>query len=174
MILNEQQTMVRDMAHAFAQEKLAPNAAEWDKTCYFPKAELREMGRLGFLGITVPEEWGGAGADTLSMAVILEELAAGDAGTSTIVSGHNSVCCMPIVQFGTIEQKQQFLRPLASGKWTGAFALTEAHGGSEAGALSTKAVRKGDLYVLSGVKQFITPGQNADIVLVFAKTEPEL
>ena len=134
MILNEQQTMIRDVARAFAQEKLAPKAAEWDRTCYFPRAELREMGKLGFLGITVPEEWGGTGADAVSMAVILEELAAGDAGTSTIVSGHNSVACMPIVQFGTIEQKERFLRPLASGELTGAFALTEAHGGSEAGA----------------------------------------
>ena len=174
MILNEQQTMIRDVARAFAQEKLAPKAAEWDRTCYFPRAELREMGKLGFLGITVPEEWGGTGADAVSMAVILEELAAGDAGTSTIVSGHNSVACMPIVQFGTIEQKERFLRPLASGELTGAFALTEAHGGSEAGALTTKAVRSGDRYVLNGVKQFITTGQNADIVIAFAKTQPEL
>jgi alkylation response protein AidB-like acyl-CoA dehydrogenase len=174
MILNEQQAMIRDMARAFAQEKLAPKAAEWDKTCQFPKAELQEMGKLGFLGITVPEDWGGAGTDMVCLAAILEELAAGDAGTATIVSGHNSVCCMPIVQFGTIEQKERFLRPLATGEWIGAFALTEAHGGSEAGALNTKAMRKGDHYVLNGVKQFITTGQNADIVIAFAKTQPEL
>jgi len=174
MILNEQQAMIRDMARAFAQERLAPHAAEWDKSHYFPKAELHEMGKLGFLGIMVPEEWGGAGADAVSMAAILEELAAGDAGTSTIVSGHNSVACMPIAQFGTQEQKEKFLRPLAAGEWLGGFALTEAHGGSDAGALSAKAVRKGDNYVLSGVKQFITTGKHADIIIAFAKTQPEL
>src|SRR3974390_3043439 len=117
MILNEQQTMIRDMARAFAQEKLAPKAAEWDKTSQFPKAELQEMGKLGFLGITVPEDWGGAGTDMVCLAAILEELAAGDAGTATIVSGHNSVCCMPIVQFGTFEQKERFLRSVATGGW---------------------------------------------------------
>lgn len=174
MILNEQQAMIRDMARAFAQGRLAPHAAEWDKSHYFPKAELHEMGKLGFLGIMVPEEWGGAGADAVSMAAILEELAAGDAGTSTIVSGHNSVACMPIAQFGTQEQKEKFLRPLAAGEWFGGFALTEAHGGSDAGALSAKAVRKGDNYVLSGVKQFITTGKHADIIIAFAKTQPEL
>jgi len=174
MILNESQMMIRDMARAFAQEKLAPNAAEWDRTHYFPKAELKEMGKLGFLGITVPEEWGGAGADAVSMAAILEELAAGDAGISTVVSGHNSVACMPIAQFGSNEQKERFLRPLAGGEWIGGFALTEAHGGSDAGSLSTKAVRKGDHYVLNGVKQFITTGKNADVIIAFAKTQPEL
>lgn len=174
MILNEQQSMIRDTARAFAREKLAPNAAEWDKSHYFPRSELQEMGKLGFLGITVPEEWGGAGADAVSMAAILEELAAGDAGTSTVVSGHNSVACMPIAQFGTSGQKDQFLRPLARGEWLGGFALTEAHGGSDAGALNTKAVRKGDSYVLNGMKQFITTGKHADVIIVFAKTQPEL
>jgi butyryl-CoA dehydrogenase len=174
MILNEQQQLIRDTARAFAQDKLAPHAAEWDRTHYFPRAELRQMGKLGFLGITVPEEGGGAGADAVSMAAILEELAAGDAGTSTIVSGHNSVACMPIAQFGSIEQKQRFLRPMATGEWIGGFALTEAHGGSDAGALTTRATRDGEHYVLNGVKQFITTGQNADIVIVFAKTQPDL
>jgi len=174
MILTEQQSMIRDMAHAFAQENLAPKAAEWDRSHYFPRAELQAMGKLGFLGITVPEEWGGAGADAMSMAAILEELAAGDAGTSTIVSGHNSVACMPIAQFGTSAQKERFLRPLARGEWLGGFALTEAHGGSDAGALTTKAVRRGDQYVLSGVKQFITTGKNADVIIAFAKTQPDL
>lgn len=174
MILNEQQTMIRDMARAFAREKLAPKAADWDKSHYFPRSELREMGKLGFLGITVPEEWGGAGADALSMAAILEELAAGDAGVSTIVSGHNSVACMPIAQFGTGEQKEKFLRPLARGEWLGGFALTEAHGGSDAGAMNAKAVRQGDHYVLNGMKQFITTGKHADVIIAFAKTRPEL
>ncbi len=173
MILNDQQTMIRDMARAFAQDKLAPKAADWDKSHYFPKAELHEMGKLGFLGITVPEEWGGAGADAVSMAAILEEIAAGDAGTSTVVSGHNSVACMPIAQFGTPLQKERFLRPLARGEWLGGFALTEAHGGSEAGALNTKALRQGDHYVLNGMKQFITTGKHADVIIAFAKTQPE-
>lgn len=165
--------MIRDMARAFAQDKLAPKAADWDKSHYFPKAELHEMGKLGFLGITVPEEWGGAGADAVSMAAILEEIAAGDAGTSTVVSGHNSVACMPIAQFGTPLQKERFLRPLARGEWLGGFALTEAHGGSEAGALNTKALRQGDHYVLNGMKQFITTGKHADVIIAFAKTQPE-
>ena len=173
MILNDQQTMIRDMARAFAQDKLAPKAADWDKSHYFPKAELHEMGKLGFLGITVPEEWGGAGADAVSMAAILEEIAAGDAGTSTVVSGHNSVACMPIAQFGTPLQKERYLRPLARGEWLGGFALTEAHGGSEAGALNTKALRQGDHYVLNGMKQFITTGKHADVIIAFAKTQPE-
>lgn len=166
--------MIRDVARAFAREKLAPHAAEWDRSHYFPKAELHEMGKLGFLGITVPEQWGGAGADAVTMAAILEELAAGDAGTSTIVSGHNSVACMPIAQFGTTEQKEKFLRPLARGEWIGGFALTEAHGGSDAGALATRAVRQGDSYVLTGMKQFITSGRHADVIIAFAKTQPEL
>ena len=165
--------MIRDMARAFAQDKLAPKAADWDKSHYFPKAELHEMGKLGFLGITVPEEWGGAGADAVSMAAILEEIAAGDAGTSTVVSGHNSVACMPIAQFGTPLQKERYLRPLARGEWLGGFALTEAHGGSEAGALNTKALRQGDHYVLNGMKQFITTGKHADVIIAFAKTQPE-
>jgi len=174
MILNEQQAMIRDVARAFAQEKLRPKAAEWDKSHHFPRTELCEMGKLGFLGIMVPEEWGGVGADAVSMAAILEELAAGDAGTSTIVSGHNSVACMPICQFGTDEQKEQFLRPLARGEWLGGFALTEAHGGSDAGALNATAIRKENHYVLNGMKQFITTGKHADVIVAFAKTQPEL
>ena len=173
MLLTEQQQMIRDMARRFAQERLAPYAAEWDKTQYFPKAELHDMGKLGFLGITVPEEWDGAGADAVTTACVLEELAAGEAATSTIVSGHNSVACMPIAQFGTAAQKEQFLRPMARGEWIGAFALTEAHGGSDAGALTTRAVKSGNRYVLNGSKQFITTGQNGDICIVFAKTQPE-
>ena len=173
MILNEVQAMMRDTARVFAQKKLAPFAAEWDKTGYFPRAELAEMGKLGFLGITVPVEWDGAAADYVTMAAILEELAAGEAATSTIVSGHNSVACMPIAKFGTEEQKQKFLRPMARGEIIGAFALTEAHGGSDAGALRTRAVRVGDRYVLNGSKQFITTGKNGDVAIVFAKTQPE-
>lgn len=170
MILDEQQTMIRDMARKFARERLAPNAARWDRDAHFPIDELREMGRLGLMGMTVPPEWGGAGADAVSLALALEEIAAGDAATSTIMSGHNSVGCMPVARFGTPEQKERFLRPMAEGRMLSAFALTEAHGGSDAGALSTSARRDGDDYVLNGSKQFITTGKNAGVALVFART----
>jgi butyryl-CoA dehydrogenase len=172
MILDEQQTMIRDMARKFARERLAPNAARWDRDAHFPIDELREMGRLGLMGMTVPPEWGGAGADAVSLALALEEIAAGDAATSTIMSGHNSVGCMPVARFGTPEQKEQFLRPMAEGRMLSAFALTEAHGGSDAGALSTSARRDGEAYILSGSKQFITTGKNAEVALVFARTAP--
>lgn len=170
MILTEQQRMIRDMARRFAQERLAPNAARWDRDKHFPLAELREMGRLGLLGMTVAPEWGGAGADTVSTALALEEIAAGDAGTATVMSGHNSVGCMPVATFGTDDQKQRFLRPMAEGRMLSAFLLTEAHGGSEAGALTSTAVRDGGDYVLNGTKQFITTGSNAEVALVFART----
>ncbi|KAF0135579.1 MAG: acdA [Xanthobacteraceae bacterium] len=173
MILNEQQTMIRDMARQFAQERLAPNAARWDRESHFPMEEIREMGRLGLMGINVPVEWGGAGADYVSTALALEEIAAGDAGTSTVVSGHNSVGCMPVATFGNDEQKERFLRPMAEGRMISAFLLTEAHGGSDAGALTTRAVRDGDHYVINGTKQFITTGRNADVALIFARTGAE-
>lgn len=173
MILTEQQTMIREMARDFARERLAPNAARWDRDCHFPMEEIREMGRLGLMGMNVPAEWGGAGADYVSTALALEEIAAGDAGTSTVMSGHNSVGCMPIVNFGTDEQKERFLKPMAEGRMISAFLLTEAHGGSDAGALTTRAVREGDHYVLNGTKQFITTGSNADVALIFARTGPQ-
>jgi butyryl-CoA dehydrogenase len=171
MILTEQQTMIRDMARRFAQERLAPNAARWDRESHFPMAEIRAMGELGLMGVTVPVEWGGAGADYVSAALALEEIAAGDASTSTVMSGHNSVGCMPIATFGTEKQKQTFLRPMAEGRMLSAFALTEAHGGSDAGAMTSRAVRAGDHYVVNGAKQFITSGKNADVALVFARTD---
>ncbi len=173
MILNEQQTMIRDMARQFAQERLAPNAAQWDRDCHFPMEEIREMGRLGLMGINVPVEWGGAGADYVSTALALEEIAAGDAGTSTVMSGHNSVGCMPVATFGNDDQKERFLRPMAEGRMISAFLLTEAHGGSDAGALTTRAIRDGDHYVINGTKQFITTGRNADVALIFARTGAE-
>jgi len=173
MILNEQQTMIRDMARQFAQERLAPNAARWDRESHFPMDEIREMGRLGLMGINVPAEWGGAGADYVSTALALEEIAAGDAGTSTVISGHNSVGCMPVATFGNDDQKERFLRPMAEGRMISAFLLTEAHGGSDAGALTTRAVRDGDHYVINGTKQFITTGRNADVALIFARTGAE-
>jgi butyryl-CoA dehydrogenase len=171
VILDEQQTMIRDMARQFARQRLLPHAARWDRESHFPMEEIREMGRLGLMGINVPVEWGGAGADQVSTALALEEIAAGDAATSTVMSGHNSVGCMPIVKFGNDDQKQRFLRPMAEGRMLSAFALTEAHGGSDAAAMTTRAVRHGDEYVLNGTKQFITSGKNADVAVIFARTD---
>jgi alkylation response protein AidB-like acyl-CoA dehydrogenase len=170
VILDEQQTMIRDVARQFARQRLLPHAAGWDRESHFPMAEIREMGRLGLMGINVPVEWGGAGADQVSTALALEEIAAGDAATSTVMSGHNSVGCMPILKFGNDDQKRRFLRPMAQGEMLSAFALTEAHGGSDAAAMTTRAVRHGDEYVLNGTKQFITSGKNADVAIIFART----
>ncbi len=173
MILTESQTMIQGTARAFAREQLAPHSAEWDETGEFPRDALRRMGQLGLLGMTVPERWGGVDADAVSLAVALEEIAAGDAACATIMSGHNSVGCMPISVFGTDAQKERFLAPMARGEMLSAFCLTEPQGGSDAGALTTRARRAGDDYVLSGTKQFITTGKNADVALVFAVTAPE-
>ncbi len=172
MILTEEQAMIRDMARQFARERLAPGAAERDRDSLFPAEELREMGDLGLLGMVVPEEWGGAGADAVSYALAIEEIAAGDGAISTIMSVHNSVGCAPILKFGTDAQKEHYLRPMAAGRMLGAFCLTEPQAGSDASALKTRAVPDGDHYVLNGAKQFITNGQNAGVALVFAVTDP--
>ncbi|MQP68623.1 acyl-CoA dehydrogenase [Niveispirillum sp. SYP-B3756] len=172
MILSEEQAMVREMARQFARERLAPGAAERDRTGAFPAAELAEMGELGLLGMVVPEEWGGAGADAIAYALAIEEIAAGDGAISTIMSVHNSVGCAPILKFGTMAQKERFLRPMAEGRMLGAFCLTEPQAGSDASALKTRAVHNGDHYVLNGAKQFITNGQHAGVALVFAVTDP--
>ena len=171
MLLNDEQQLVRDTMRAFAQEQLAPNAARWDREAHFPRAELRALGDLGALGMVVPERWGGAAMDYVSLAVALEEIAAGDGATSTIVSVQNSVVCGPINAFGTDVQKEKYLKPLARGEWLGCFCLTEPHVGSDAGAITTRAEKKGDRYVLNGVKQFITTGKNADVAVVFAVTD---
>jgi butyryl-CoA dehydrogenase len=172
MILTEEQTMIRDAAREFAQRALAPHSAEWERTATFPREALRELGRLGFLGMTVPAEWGGTGADYVSYALALEEIAAGDGAVSTIVSGHNSVGCMPILEYGSETQKRMHLPALTRGEKLSAFCLTEPHGGSDAAAMRTRAVRHGDHYVLDGAKQYITTGKHADIALVFAVTDP--
>ena len=162
--------MIRDAARDFARAALAPYSAEWERSATFPREALRAMGRLGFLGMTVPPEWGGAGADYVAYALALEEIAAGDGATSTIMSGHNSVGCMPILEYGTAEQKERYLRPLARGEKLCAFCLTEPQAGSDASALMTRAERRGDGYVISGTKQFVTSGKNAEVALVFAVT----
>ncbi|MDD2814441.1 MAG: acyl-CoA dehydrogenase [Thiotrichaceae bacterium] len=173
MFLTEEQQMIRDSARAFAREQLAPQAAAWDKNHSFPKAALAELAKLGFFGIIVPEEWGGAGADYVSLAVAIEEIAAGDGACSTILSVNNSLACMIILKFGTEAQKTQFLKPLATGEMLGAFCLTEPQAGSDAADLRTKAVREGDEYVLNGVKQFVTSGKNANVAIVFAVTDSQ-
>ncbi len=173
MPLTDEQVMVRDMARNFAAKQLAPNAASWDRDETFPAEALKGMAELGLLGMVVPEEWGGAGADTLTHAIALEEIAAGDGACSTIMAVHNSVACLPVLKFGSSDQKERFLRPLAKGEMLGAFALTEPGAGSDAGAIRTRAEKRGNTYVLNGTKQFITSGKNADVVIVFAKTDPE-
>jgi len=171
MLLSEEQRLVRDTMRAFAQEKLAPNAARWDRESHFPREELKALGELGAMGMVVPERWDGAAMDYLSLALTLEEIAAGDGATSTIVSVQNSVVCGPINAFGTDAQKEKYLKPLARGEWLGCFCLTEPHVGSDAGAITTRAEKRGDHYVLNGVKQFITTGKNADVAVVFAVTD---
>jgi butyryl-CoA dehydrogenase len=173
MILNESQEMVRDMARRFAAERLAPSSAEWDRTRHFPKDVIREMGELGLMGMLVPEEWDGAMIDSVAYAVALEEIAVGNGAISTIMSVHNSVGCVPILRYGNDGQKEEFLRPMARGEWLGAFCLTEPHAGSDASALRTRARRTNSGWVLSGTKQFITSGKNADIAIVFAVTDPD-
>lgn len=173
MRLSEEQRMIRDMAREFAREKLLPNAARWDREHAFPAEAVAEMGALGLMGMLVPEEWGGAGADNVAYALALEEVAAGDGSCSTIMSVHNSVGCMPILRFGTQEQKQRFLEPLARGEMLAAFCLTEPQAGSDASSIRTRARLDGNHWVLNGTKQFITSGNRADIAIVFAVTDPE-
>ncbi|MBR9971002.1 acyl-CoA dehydrogenase family protein [Magnetospirillum sulfuroxidans] len=172
MILSEEQNLIRDTARAFARERLAPGAEMRDRDHAFPAAELAEMGELGFMGMVVPPEYDGAGTDYVSYALALMEIAAGEGATSTIMSVHNSVGCMPILKFGTEAQKQHYLRPMARGEWIGCFCLTEPEAGSDAAAIKTRARKAGDFYVLDGSKQFITSGKNAKVAIVFAVTDP--
>ncbi|NIA72144.1 acyl-CoA dehydrogenase [Pelagibius litoralis] len=173
MLLNEEQNLIRDTARQFARAQLAPHAATWDSEARFPKEAIAAMGELGFMGMLVPPDWDGAGTDHVSYALALMEVAAGDGSCSTIMSVHNSVGCMPIAKFGSAEQKERFLKPMARGEMLGAFCLTEPQAGSDAAAIKTAAKRDGNHYVLNGVKQFITSGQNAGVAIVFAVTDPE-
>jgi len=173
MVLSEQHEMIRDALRAFSQERLAPNAARWDKEHHFPKDELKGLAQLGAFGVAVPEQWDGAGLDYLSLALVLEEIAAGDGGTSTIISVNNCPVCSIAMMYANDAQKEQWLRPLARGDMLGAFCLTEPHVGSDASALRTTATRDGDYYVLNGVKQFITSGKYADVAIVMAVTDRE-
>ena len=171
MLLTAEQEMIRDAVRSFAREELAPNAAQWDRDAAFPAEALKGMAALGLYGVTVPEQWGGAGLDTVSLAIALEEIAAGDGASSTIISVNNSVVCGPILAYGSDAQKKKWLRPLAGGTMLGCFCLTEPHVGSDASAIRSSARREGGEWVLNGVKQFITSGKNADVAIVFAVTD---
>src|SRR5256714_8044403 len=171
MLLSESQRLIRDTMRDFARERLAPFAAEWDRGHVFPRDALAQLGRLGAYGIVVPERYGGAGLDYVSLAVALEEIAAGDGATSTILSVQNSVVCGPIFAFGNDDQKAKYRRPLAGGSKIGCFCLTEPHAGSDAGAITTSAERAHAGFVLNGVKQFITWGKPEDVAIVFAVTD---
>jgi alkylation response protein AidB-like acyl-CoA dehydrogenase len=175
MLLSDDHLAVQEAVRSFVQAEVAPHAAAWDKRHEFPKAALRGLADLGCYGVAVPTEWDGAGLDYLALSVILEEIAAGDGATSTIVSVNNCPVCSILMAFGNKDQKERFLKPLARGDMLGAFCLTEPHVGSEAGGLRTTAVREseadGDHYVLNGVKQFITSGRNGDVAIVMAVTD---
>lgn len=171
MILNDEQKMVQDMLRDFSQSQLKPTAAERDKTGQFPAEELKQLGELGALGMTIPPEWGGAGLDYVSLVLALEEIAAGDGAISTIVSVQNSLPCGITYKYGTEQQKQKYLAKLATGEWLGCFCLTEPQAGSDAGALQCRAERDGDTWILNGTKQFITTGKHAQLAIVFAVTD---
>ena len=171
MLLSEDHLAVQDAVRSYVQAEIAPHAAAWDKSHQFPAAQLKGLAELGCYGVAVPPEWGGAGLDYLALAVILEEIGAGDGATSTVVSVNNCPVCSILMAYANDEQKRRFLVPLARGEMLGAFCLTEPHVGSEAGGLKTTAVRVGDSYVLNGVKQFITSGKNGDVAIVMAVTD---
>jgi butyryl-CoA dehydrogenase len=173
MRLTDEQRMLRDVARDFARTRLAPYAAERDREARFPAEALAELGKLGFMGMLVPETYGGAGADHVGYALAMEEIAAGEGAVSTILSVQNSVGCMPVLQYGSEEQKQRFLKPMARGEMLSCFCLTEPQAGSDAAAIRTRARRHGNRWVLSGTKQFITSGKNSQIAIVFAVTDPE-
>jgi butyryl-CoA dehydrogenase len=173
MRLTDEQRMLRDVAHDFAREWLAPQAAERDREAKFPADAVAELGKLGFMGMLVPEEYGGAGADHVGYALVMEEIATGEGAVSTILSVQNSVGCLPIFQYGSEEQKERFLKPMAKGEMLACFCLTEPQAGSDAAAIKARARRRGNRWVLSGTKQFITSGKHAQIAIVFAVTDPE-
>ena len=172
--LTDDQRAIRDMARDFAQNELAPHAAQWERDKWIPDAVVTQMGELGLLGMTVGDQWGGSFSDYVAYALAIEEIAAGDASTSTLMSVHNSVGCGPVDAWGTQTQKERWLRDLATGKKIGCFCLTEPQAGSEANNLKTKAELKDGKWVINGSKQFITNGKRAKLAIVFAVTDPTL
>jgi alkylation response protein AidB-like acyl-CoA dehydrogenase len=171
MLLNPDQEMIRDAVRAFAREQLWPNAPRWDREHTFPKEAHQGLAALGAYGICVPEEYGGAGLDYMTLAIVLEEIAAGDGGTSTAISVTNCPVNAILMRYGNEAQKKKWLTRLAQGEMLGVFCLTEPHVGSDASALKTTATKQGDDYVLNGVKQFITSGKNGQLAVVIAVTD---
>ncbi|MGF6698975.1 butyryl-CoA dehydrogenase [Paraburkholderia sp. MM5496-R1] len=171
MVLDQDHLMVRDALRTFVREEITPYAAQWDRERTFPRDVHRQLAELGAYGVLVPEAYGGAGMDALALALILEEIAAGDGGTSTAISVNNCPVCSILLTYGNDAQKRDWLTPLARGEMLGAFCLTEPQAGSDASALRTTATRDGDAYVLNGVKQFITSGKNGDVAIVMAVTD---
>ena len=170
--LSEEQRQVRDLCREFADAELKPHARRWDAEHAFPRQAVQKLGEMGLLGVAVPAEWGGAGMDSVSYAVAMEEISRGCAGTGVIMSVNNSLYCDPVLKYGTDEQKREFLQPFARGEKLGAFALTEPMSGSDAAEMRTTAALRGEDYVLSGSKNYITNGPQADVILVFAMTDP--
>ncbi|QRF24467.1 acyl-CoA dehydrogenase [Alicyclobacillus sp. TC] len=168
-----EQQEIRKMVRDFAREVILPKAAEIDEKDEFPREIIRQMGNLGMMGLPIPEEWGGVGADFVSYILAIEEISYACAAIGVILAVHTSVGTFPILYFGTEEQKQKYIPKLAQGEWIGAFALTEPGAGSDASSIRTRAVRDGDSYVLNGSKMFITNGGEADVYCVFAVTRPE-
>jgi alkylation response protein AidB-like acyl-CoA dehydrogenase len=171
MVLDQDHLMVRDALRSFVREAITPHAAAWDRERSFPRDVHRQLAELGAYGVLVPEAYGGAGMDALALALILEEIAAGDGGTSTAISVNNCPVCSILLTYGNDAQKRDWLTPLARGEMLGAFCLTEPQAGSDASALRTTATRDGDSYVLNGVKQFITSGKNGNVAIVMAVTD---
>lgn len=171
--LTEEQKMIRDAARDFAQNEIAPIAAHHDETGEFPLETIRKMGALGLMGVEVPEEYGGAGMDTLAYVLAIEEVAKADVSHSTIMSVNNSLYCHGILKFGTEEQKKKYVTPIASGQKIGAYSLTEPMSGSDAGAMKSRAVRDGDHYVINGRKSWVTSGPVAAYMVLFTMTQPE-
>jgi butyryl-CoA dehydrogenase len=171
MVLDQDHQMVRDAVRTFVREAVTPHAAQWDRERIFPQDVHRQLAELGAYGVLVPEAYGGAGMDALALALILEEIAAGDGGTSTAISVNNCPVCSILLTYGNDAQKRDWLTPLARGEMLGAFCLTEPQAGSDASALRTTATRDGDGYVLNGVKQFITSGKNGNVAIVMAVTD---
>lgn len=171
MLLKEEHHLIKDVTKQLANKHILPYVEEWHKNKSFTKEALKPIAESGFLGILIPEQWGGAQCDYLSYVLFMEELAKADGGVSTIIGVHNSVATQPILNFGSTQQKEQFLKPMAQGDLLGAFCLSEPQAGSDASNIKTKAILKNDQYVLNGVKQFITSGDIADVAIVFASTD---
>src|SRR5574337_845899 len=170
--LSEEHQMIRDAARDFAQKEILPIAAEFDESGEFPHKTIKKMGEMGFMGIEIPEQYGGAGMDTLAYVLALEEICKADAAHGVIMSVNNSLYCHGIMKFGTDEQKKKFITPIASGKAIGAYSLTEPQSGSDAGTMKSRAVRDGDFYILNGRKSWVTSGPVADYFVVFMMTDP--